>query len=371
MANLSMADLLAKQSASLRTKSLSLSRGQEVEGIVVAILPTELILDLGTKAEGVLSKKELDGNTLSSLKIGDKLSAFVIYPENESGQTVLALQRAVKGIKSDRFQKFTTAQKENKVLIGKGVEVNKGGLVVEVDRIRGFLPASQVGLSQAAQLDNLVGKEISVMVIEVDPGQNRLIFSQKANISEEIKNKLNSLKPGEAVTGQVAAVLPFGIFVSLEGPVLSGPARNAPPSDAGGVEGLVHISEISWEKIEDPSSQFRIGQKVSAKVISTDQSSGRVNLSIKQLYPDPFTEKVKGLSPSDVVKGVVTKVAISGVFVDLGDGVEGLIASSKIKDLTDYQLGQELTCLVDSIDAQKRRVNLAPFITTTKGLIYK
>lgn len=352
---MSMADLLAKESPNWRTKSLSLRSGQEVEGSVVAILPQEIVLDLGTKSEGILPKKELDKGTLANLKIGDQLSAFVLYPENEAGQTVLALQKAIKGIRSDRFQKFITAQKENKVLIGKGVEVNKGGLVVEIDKIRGFLPASQASLFQAAQLDNLVGKEIAVLVIEVDPGQNRLIFSQKANISEEIKSKLNSLKSGEVVAGQVAAVLPFGIFVTLP----------------GGVEGLVHISEISWEKIEDSTNQFSIGQKVSAKVISTDQGSGRVNLSLKQLSPDPFTQKVKALSPSDVVKGVVTKVATSGVFVDLGDGVEGLIASSKIKDLNDYQLGQELTCLVDSIDAQKRRVNLASLITTTKGLIYK
>lgn len=350
-----MADLLAKESPNWVAKPLSLARGQEVEGRVVAILPHEIVLDLGTKSEGVLPKKELDQNTLANLKIGDRLSAFVIYPENESGQTVLALQRAVKGAKSDRFQKFISAQKENRVLIGKGVEVNKGGLVVEVDKARGFLPASQVSLSQATQLDNLIGKEIAVTIIEVDPAQNRLIFSQKVALSEDIKEKLSQLKEGATVEGKIAAVLPFGIFVTLP----------------GGVEGLVHISEISWEKIEDPTSQFSTNQQVSAKVISTDQGSGRVNLSIRQLHPDPFTQKVKTLNPNDVVKAVITKVAGSGIFVDLGDGLEGLIHSSKQEADEGYEVGKEVTCLVDSIDTQKRRVNLAPFLTTTKGLIYK
>lgn len=348
---MSMADLLAKQ----KPKPLSLSRGQEVDGVVVAILPTELILDLGTKAEGILSKKGIPQDSLANLKIGDKLTAFVIHLENESGQVSLALQRAAKGIKSQRFEKFISAQNANKVLVGRGIEVNKGGLIVEIDDIRGFLPSSQVSLSQAAQLDSLIGQDVSVCVIEVDSSQNRLIFSQKTNISEDIKSKLSKLKEGDRIEGEVSAILPFGIFVTLK----------------DGVEGLVHISEISWEKTDDPSSQFRIGEKVSAKVISTDPNSGRVNLSIKQLITDPFEEKVKNINPNDVAHGVVTKLTAMGVFVDLDGGVEGLVHSSKLELDSSYEVGKRISFLVDSVDIQKRRVNLVPFVTSTKGLIYK
>lgn len=347
-----MAELLA----SLDKKTVSLSRGQEVEGEVIAIYEHEVILDLGTKSEGVLQKRDLSPEQAANLKVGDKLIVSVLQPENESGQVILGLNRAVKGSQaSGRWAKFEQAQKSNQTLTGRGMEVNKGGLIVEVDGVRGFLPSSQVTLSQAAALDELVGKDVSVLVIEVDPNQNRLIFSQKANVSEDTKQKLGKLKVGDKVSGKVAAVLAFGIFVTLE----------------DNVEGLVHISEISWEKIEDPHTVYKVGDEVEAKVISTDANTGRVNLSIKQLSKDPFADLIKDIQPDDVIKAVVSKVTSLGISFTLTGGVEGFMPSSKTEVETNYTVGESYTCLVDNVDSQKRRVNLVPFVTSTVGLIYK
>ncbi len=363
---LTMADLLAKQ----EYKNLSLTRGQEIEGTVITITQNEVILDLGTKAEGVLPKRDLTPDQVKNLKIGDKVSTFVVQAENESGQVLLGPQKATQdrrdenrggssrgggSFSSSRFKKFEDAMKREEVLKGTGLELNKGGLIVEVNGVRGFLPSSQVSLSQAANLDDLVGKEIEVVVIEVDPNQNRLIFTQKSQVTEETKEKLGKLKVGDKVEGTVASVLPFGIFVTL----------------SQGVEGLVHISEISWEKVEDPNTLYKIGDKIEAKVNSLDHDTGRANLSVKQLSQDPFLEKVKDFNPDDVIKGEITKVNQMGVFVSLDGGVEGLVHSSKMDQDTTYEVGGSMNFLVDSIDAQKRRVNLAPFITSTKDLIYK
>lgn len=357
---LTMADLLASQVQT--AKPFGLTRGQEVEGTVIEIFKNDIILDLGTKAEGVLLKRDLPEETVKNLKTGDKVMTFVVFPENDSGQVVLGLNRITskKGTQSSpKFDKFNSALKNNQVLTGKGIEVNRGGLIVEVNGVRGFLPSSQVSLSQASNLDELVGKELQVTVIEVDSSQNRLIFSQKTNVSEDVKSKLSKIKIGDEVEGDVAAVLQFGIFVTLEGSGLSA------------VEGLVHISEISWEKIEDPSALFKVGDKVKAKVISTDANTGRVNLSIKQLQKDPFVMQVKNLAPDDVVKGTVAKVSSMGVHLTLENGAEGLVPASKLEHEASYKPGDSKTFLIDYIDIPKRRVNLAPFLTSTKDLIYK
>ncbi|MBI3486470.1 S1 RNA-binding domain-containing protein [Candidatus Daviesbacteria bacterium] len=347
-----MADLLAKQDL----KKLSISRGQELTGEVVGITESEVVFDLGTKSEGILPKKDFLDEQLKSLKVGDKLPVFVTLVENEAGQVLLSLRKATpKGMQNPKWDKFQAAFKEGKTFSGKGVEVNKGGLIVEVGEVRGFLPASQVSLSQASALDDLVGKDVTVTVIEIDPSQNRLIFSQKANVSEEVKEKLGKIKLGDKVTGKVAAVLPFGIFVTL----------------SDGVEGLVHVSEISWEKVEDPAKLFKVGDEVSGQVISVDSNTNRVNLSIKQTKDDPFLAVANKYKKDDIVKGVVSKVSSIGVFITLDDSLEGLIHSSKIEQGTIYEVGQKITALVDNIDSLKRRIALVPFITTTKGLIYK
>ena len=318
----SMADLLASQ----ESKPLSISRGQEVDGEIVSISDNEIILDLGTKSEGVLPKRDLSPEQAANLKVGDKLLTFVIQTENESGQVVLGLQRSLKTKTPSQWYKFEAALKSNSVLKGKALELNN--------------------------LEELVGKDVDVTPIEVEANQNRLIFSQKTTVSEDIKENLSKLKAGDEIKGVVAAVLPFGIFVTLQ----------------SGVEGLVHVSEISWEKTEDPSLVYKVGDEVKAKVLSVETNTGRANLSIRQLVSDPFKDKAKDLQADDIVKGTVTT---QGISVSLEGGIEGMIHSSKIDNPADFEVGKNYQFLVDSVDNTKRRVNLASFVTSTAGLIYK
>lgn len=356
MANMTMADLLAKQDQ----KSLHLNRGQEIEGTVVAITDSEFILDLGTKAEGLLHIKDLTTEQAKNLKVGSKISAYVIIPENESGQSILSLHRSVgrgdkSGVQSTRWVKFQDAKERGLVFTGKGLEVNKGGIIVEVNGTRGFLPSSQVALAQAANLDELVGKDLEVSIIEVDQAQNRLIFTQKTKVDEATKAKISALKIGDQVEAKVISVLPFGVFASF----------------GDDFEGLVHSSELSWEKTDNPTDGFKVGDSLNVKIISTDPEAGRINLSVKQLTSDPFEKLMEDFQADDVVKGEVASIDAQGVNVTLKDGVAGFVPANKLDPSVIYTEGQSTNFLVDNVDAAKRRVNLAPFLTSTEGLIYK
>jgi ribosomal protein S1 len=350
-----MADLLAKQDK----KTLKLFRGSEVNGEIISITDTEITLDLGGKSEGVVPVRDLTNDQAATIKVGDKLTAYVLFPETLSGQVLLTTRQGESTTKPNvntaKFRRFLDAKASGQTLIGKGIELNKGGLVVEAGGVRGFLPTSQVNPVSAASIEDLIGKDIEVVVIEADSLNNRLIFTQKVKVSDEIKQKIAQLKTGTTVTGKVSSVLPFGVFVTLE----------------DGLEGLVHISEVAWTKTENLASVINVGQEVSAKIISTEPETGRVNLSIRQITEDPFAKIIEDFQPDDVVKGTVTSVNPEGVSLSLKDGVEGYIATEKLDPTQKYELDESYTFLVDSVDTKKRRVNLAPFLTTTDGLIYK
>lgn len=370
-----MEELLASQTK----KPLNLFRGQEVEGEIVVKGDKELILDLGTKSEGILSLRDLSADQLENLKKGDKLKAYVILPENESGQVVLSLKpysasKPQKGSRINRrglfsyenWAKFIQAQKQQTKLNGKVVEINKGGLIIDIDGIRGFLPNSQVGfellIKSGKGLEELIGQSLTVTVIEIDEANNRLIFSQRGQVSNEVLEKLKGFKNGQKATGQLVAILPFGLVVDLSG-----------------VEGLVFISDVAWEKVEDLSSLYKVGQEVEVMVLGADDQLGRINLSIKHLTSDPFTKLAEKYPADEVVKGEIVEVSASGVAVKLEDpsgelgtsGVEGFLPATKMDPDSKYELGEFMSFLVDSVDMQRRRVNLAPLITTTEGLIYK
>lgn len=351
-----MEELLASQG----TKITALYRGMEVEGKIVAKGDKELTLDLGSKSEGILPTRELS-EAQKDLKIGDKIKVYVVLIENEYGQVVLstsllqtkAISHRGRGINWD---KFIQAQNQKSKLRGKVLEINKGGLIVEVEGVRGFLPNSQVGFELISKntMDNLVGQELTVTVIEVDRSNNKLIFTQRGQVSDEIKNKLKSFTAGQEIKGKIVGILPFGLVV-----------------DCQGVEGLVFISDVSWDKVEDLSKMFKIGQELEVKVLGADEDLGRLNLSIKQLQEDPFTKLSEKYPADEVVKGEVISVTEAGVAIKLEDGVEGFLPASKMDPDTIYQEGKSLTLLVDSIDVARRRINLAPFVTSTAGLIYK
>jgi small subunit ribosomal protein S1 len=361
-----MADLMA----SLSAKTLSLTRGEEVEGEIVAITPNEAILDLGTKTEGLIGKNEFADEDFAALKVGNTIKAFVVVPENESNQTVLSFQkqtgrndrRSQEQLK--RWQKFIQAQTKRSTFSGKVTEVNKGGLVVEVDGIRGFVPSSQVGLESVAKVssfEELIGQTLPVMVIEVDPGNNRLIFSARKSVTDEALAKLNEFEVGQKVKGQVSALVPFGLFVDLDG-----------------VEAVVFAHEVSWasskgdeKEVANLAEQFEVGQEIEAVIIGKDENLGRLTLSIRQLQEDPFTKVAENFQTDDVVTGTVTAVDQNGVMVDLGEGVEGFVPAEKVETGSEYTAGQKTNFLVDNIDKARHRINLAPFLTSTVGLIYK
>ena len=359
---LTMADLMAQAF----NGPLSLRRGDEVTGTVTAITDSEIVLDVGAKAEGSLSKKDLTASQLENVKVGDSLTAFVAIPETDTGQAVLTAHKSLAQTgrrfneQVKKWQKFFSALERQTAMLGQVREVNKGGLVVEVDGTRGFLPASQIavehlsgGKEQSAGLSGLVGKEIRVSVIEVDPGDGRLIFSTRKKLTEGVLGRLANMKTGEIVSGKIAGFTPFGLIVDIEG-----------------LEGVVYSQEASWEEVEDLSGEFSLGQVVEAKVIGVDESLGRLNLSIKQLSADPLASVLEKFEPDDVVQGTIKEITSQGVTVKLEGGVDGFLpVSSDMRG--EYGVGQMVSLLVDNVDQNKRRVNLAPFLTSTKGLIYK
>lgn len=357
-----MEDLLAHYGSSLTV----VKRGDQIEGKVIQISDHDVTLDFGSKAEGFINKRDLTPSQLENLKLGDKISAFVVVPETESGQTLLTTHKdfqelAKKGLeRPKRWQKFINVSGRRGVLAGTVMDVNKGGLLVEVDGIRGFLPSSQISLANITKMgkiskpDELIGQEVNVTIIEADPSKNRLIFSGRSEISAESKDKLAKYKSGDKVTGEIVAVTPFGLFLDLEG-----------------VEGIVFTTEISWEESDDPYKGFKVGQEVETLISSVDENLNRLNLSIRQLSQDPFSEISKDFAIDDIVKGVVGQITSAGVLVNLDKGIEGFVEQNLIEGDNQYSVGQAATFLVSSLDVAKRRINLAPFLTSTKGLIYK
>lgn len=361
--------IMEKLLASQKSKKFNLFRGQQVEGQIVGKTDKEITLDLGTKSEGIILARDISKDKLADLKIGDKLTAYVWLLENESDQLILGLSPALssktpRGRRLD-WSKFIRAQTQQTRLNGKVLEINKGGLIIEVDKIRGFLPNSQVGfelLSKLGGTNELVGQNLTLTVIEVDQANNKLIFSQRGKVSDEVLQKLKGFENGQKVTGKVVAMLPFGLVLDL-----------------GGVEGLVFISDVAWEKVEDLQTGFRVGQELEAQVLGIDEQLGRVNLSIKHLTEDPFAKLSEKYPADEVVKGEIVEVSEQGVLVklqgpsdELGTGgMEGFLPVSKMDIGKSYEVGNNITVMVDSVDKNKRRINLAPFVTSTSGLIYK
>lgn len=356
-----MEELLASNVSKLKT----VARGQQVEGEILAITDEELILDIKTKSDGVYPKRELTEEQKTNLKVGDKLKAYVVTPENEVGQTVLSSHVAPPTTTRGGFRfgrsnfsltKFIQAQRQKSTLSGQVIEINKGGLMVEVDSVRGFLPNSQIGLTALNLIKDggdLAGKEVKIKVIEADEGNQKLVFSQKGLVDEESSNKLKEFKKGDKVKGTVVASFPFALAVKV-----------------GEFVGLVFTSDISWEKEVD-LSKYQKGQEVEVMVLGLDAEVGRINLSLKHLTEDPFTLLAEKFQPDDVVKGEILGVDESGVIIKLAEGVEGTLPTSKMDQSTSYEVGKTITILIDTVDLRKHKINLAPMVTSTEGLIYK
>lgn len=338
--------------AALSQKTLKVERGQEVQGKVISNDSREIILDLGIKSEGSLPARELSKEQLESLKIGDSITAYVLDPENEAGQTALTLTKVVREQKgsfkiSPAWFKLTQSKQSISPVSGKVIDVNKGGFIVEVLGIRGFLPSSQIGQNIS------LGMDLQLLITEVDQQNNNLILAQKKAKEEELNNKIIQYKIGQALKLKISQIYPFGLLFDIDG-----------------VLGLLPISEVSWQKVEDLSKLYKIGQEIEVVIMGIDQKFSRLNLSVKRSQKDPFEELAKKFNPDDVVKGKVESVLPLGVVVKLEEGVEGFIPTNSLGG-NSYGVGKEESFLVDSVDLQKRRILLTPLVKTTKDLIYR
>lgn len=338
----------------------SFKRGQTITGKVSEIKGKVIYLDIGGKAEGMLGDKEYEysHDYIKALKIGDEVSAVVISQENDSGQVILSLKRAAN---ESRWKLFEKALASGDTLEVKGKEINKGGLLVEIEGVYGFIPSSQFSKEFSEDVDDLVGQTVKVKVIEVDREQNRLVMSEKA-VTEAVeiearKKAMSVVKVGETYKGKVAGVVPFGAFVEIT------VKKNV-------LEGLVHISELSWEKIDDVAKILKEGDSISVMVIGTDESTGKLALSLKRLSDDPWKNIVKAYPVDSKHAGAVTKIAPYGVFVHIDKGIEGLIHASKMPIDTAFKEGDKVNVFVESVDPDKRRLSLG-VVLTAKPVAYK
>lgn len=337
-----------------------LKKGQKVKGVVTSITKKMILIDIGAKTEGVVLEKEFElaMESFENLKVGDKLEAFVGSPENDRGQILLSLRQT---IMNKRWEFFDELFKSKKAIKVKGLEVNKGGIIVRIRGVRGFVPSSQFGRQHLGKLNDLRNQRFEVKVIEVDREKNRLIFSEKEVSEEETlihqAKALKTVKVGDVLEGVVSGIMPFGVFVRAN--IFVKKSKKTKEDKGMFLEGLVHISEISWEKVENPGVHFKAGDKIKVKVIGVDEKSKRLNLSVKQLFDDPWEKIAKDYQEGSKIKGKITKLAAFGAFVNVAPGVDGLIHISKIPADKEFKAGQEITCFVESIDVKLRRMSLS------------
>jgi small subunit ribosomal protein S1 len=357
-----MEELLAEQDSDIK----SFKHGDVVEGSVVRIDKDEILVDIGAKSEGVVSNRELYGRHAESqpeLNIGDTVLVYVLQPESPEGHVVLSLRRAGLERKWRAMQELFEA---GTIIDAPVIDHNKGGLIVDCG-IRGFVPISQIvdfprrpqneqprdaAQEIAEKLQPYVGRKLRLKILEVNRKANRLILSEKVALYEERREKrdelFSSLQVGQKVTGNVRSIAPFGIFIDL-----------------GGIDGLVHKSELSWNKVNNPEAGYKVGDEVEAEVIDINHERGRISLSIRRLQPDPWESTVADFKVGDVIDGTVTKLVNFGAFVRVREGLEGLI---HISELSHQRVahpgdvvheGQVLKLKIISLDSERHRLGLS------------
>lgn len=335
--------------------------GEVLSGLVTDISRKMVLVDIGAKTEGMVVDKEFLAakDFIGDLTVGDEVSVYVLSPENDRGQILLSLKRA---LIDRRWEQFTEYLSTGEMVSVTGLEVNKGGMIVLADGIRGFVPSSQFGKDYLGRMERLLNQDFKVKVIEVDKEKNRLIFSERhVSEAEALAKKAQALgfvEEGGTYDGVVSGIMPFGVFVGVEVPL-----GKTEKEGVGKVEGLVHISEISWEKVNDPNDYFKLGDQIKVKVLGVDEAAGKLNLSVKQLSGDPW-DTVKDKYPEGAkVAGRVTRTAPFGTFVTLEPGIDGLIHISKIPAGDEPKVGEEVQVFVESVDPEQRRMSLGVVLT--------
>lgn len=352
---LTMEDLLSQSEYKLSVPKA----GDIIQGKVAGVTKKMVLVDVGGKTEGLVVDKEFQQavDFISELKIGDTVDVYVLDGENEQGQILLSLKKAAMDKKWDEFIKIMEEQTTIQV---KAIDVNRGGMVVMLEGVRGFIPTSQFGRAVSGKLPVLKGKDLDVKLIEVDKEKNRLIFSERlVSEADEIANSsaaLDAVKEGAIVKGTITGIKPFGIFVAVEVEVAEEKEGKA---QLGVLEGLVHISEVAWDKVDDLQALYKKGQEIETKVLLVDKEQSKLTLSIKQLQGDPWEKLEQECPAGSTITGTVSRVVPFGVFVTIASGVDGLIHESKLNGTTYFE-GEKVSVVIDSIDTDQRRVSLSP-----------
>ncbi len=345
--SITMDELLAS------TDIKQLKTGDVVEGVITSVRKHEVWLDLGANGVGVVLRREIGFG--QKLEEGASVTASVVDPEMDEGYALLSLKRAAKDRGWDELQRMFDDQEIIEVA---AYDANRGGLLIELEGIRGFLPVSQLSAGHyprvsgadkdeiLQKLNALVNKPLRVRILDVSRKDNKLIFSEKEAIKDDMQSRLSELKVGDVVEGVVTGVIDFGAFVNVSG-----------------IEGLIHISEISWERVEDPRNYVKTGQTVNAKIIAIDKD--RLSLSLKQMTEDPWLQEVKAFKKDDVVEGKVTRITPFGAFVQLSPAVEALVHVSEMSDDEGvdpekiFQLNEKKQFKVIDIDTEARKIALS------------
>ncbi|KPL73566.1 30S ribosomal protein S1 [Ornatilinea apprima] len=352
-----MADLLEQEGLDIDFPKA----GDIRDGVIASISQGQILVSVGTKSEGVISGREFDQipeEDLKEMKVGQEIKVYVITPEDSQGTLVLSFNRAQEAVSWDKAE----ALMESKASFSsKIIGYNKGGLIVPMGGLRGFVPASQVSLSRRAEVSGdtpedrfgaMVGSKIDVCVIEVDRERRRLILSERAastETRESLKERvIDELQEGEIRVGRVTSLADFGAFVNISG-----------------ADGLVHLSEISWDRINHPSEVLEVGQEVKVKVISIDRDKKRIGLSIRQLQDDPWAAKANEFQVGQLVEGTITRLTKFGAFARLQDDVEGLIHISEISEKRIehpkevLKEGDVVTLRIIRLDPENHRIGLS------------
>jgi len=336
-------------------------QGEIRTGMIASISPGQILVSVGTKSEGIISGREYEAipaDELAELKVGQEVPVFVINPEDSSGNVVLSYVRAREEMS---WKDADTLMESKEGFHSKIIGYNKGGLIVPVGGLRGFVPASQVSLSRRAAMtgdtpearwSKMIGEEIDICVIEVDRERRRLILSERqasTETRESIKERvIDELHEGEIRSGRVTSLAEFGAFVNISG-----------------ADGLVHLSEISWDRIQHPSEVLKVGQDVKVKVISIDRDKKRIGLSIRQLLEDPWSHKAAKYQVGQLIEGTITRLTKFGAFARIEDDIEGLIHISEIHDKRIehpkevLKEGDVVTLRVIKVDPDNHRIGLS------------
>ncbi len=328
-----------------------LEPGDVIEGKVVTAHKNEVWVDLGMHGLGLIPRKELGRN--HNLGEGETVSTSVLIPDSEYGFTLLSLKKVAKEKGWDTLQQ---ACDNAEMIEVKPYDANRGGLLVEVEGIRGFLPVSQLSARHYPRVSNadkdqilqklneLVGRPLKVGVLDVNKDENKLILSEKVAKREETKERLEQLAVGDVVKGTVTGTVDFGIFVTVDG-----------------VEGLIHISEISWDRVSNPADYVENGAEVEAKVIAIDGE--KLSLSMKRLSEDPWLEQIKDFSKGDEVEGTITRVTPFGAFIQIAPAIEALVHVSELGEDVDpnehFRVGESEKFKIIEIDSEVRKISLS------------